>query len=140
MIKKTLTLFLMIVAFAINAQNSGVNIDNIKKSNDYFWGQSLVCDTYDKAKNSATELMYTNIIENYEAHPIDLGIDDFDSHMKKIMITLEKKISYRRKIYNVTHQCDKTLCFVIYYTRKSVYILRLCNTVTHNFRISRYGG
>lgn len=112
MIKKTLTLFLMIVAFAINAQNSGVNIDNIKKSNDYFWGQSLVCDTYDKAKNSATELMYTNIIENYEAHPIDLGIDDFDSHMKKIMITLEKKISYRRKIYNVTRDTkhDKYEC------------------------------
>jgi hypothetical protein len=102
----------MIVAFAINAQNSGVNIDNIKKSNDYFWGQSLVCDTYDKAKNSATELMYTNIIENYEAHPIDLGIDDFDSHMKKIMITLEKKISYRRKIYNVTRDTkhDKYEC------------------------------
>ena len=112
MIKKTLTLFLMIVTFAINAQNSGVNIDNIKKSNDYFWGQSLVCDTYDKAKNSATELMYTNIIENYEAHPIDLGIDDFDSHMKKIMITLEKKISYRRKIYNVTRDTkhDKYEC------------------------------
>lgn len=102
----------MIVTFAINAQNSGVNIDNIKKSNDYFWGQSLVCDTYDKAKNSATELMYTNIIENYEAHPIDLGIDDFDSHMKKIMITLEKKISYRRKIYNVTRDTkhDKYEC------------------------------
>ena len=93
MIKKILTLFLMFIAVAINAQNSSVDIDNIKKSNKYFWGQSQVCDNYDKAKNSATELMYANIVENYDAHPIDLGIDDFDSHMKKIMITLEKKIS-----------------------------------------------
>ena len=112
MIKKTLTLFLMFIAFVINAQNSSVDIDNIKKSNKYFWGQSQVCDNYDKAKNSATELMYANIVENYDAHPIDLGIDDFDSHMKKIMITLEKKISYKRKIHNVTRDTkhDKYEC------------------------------
>lgn len=112
MIKKTLTLFLMFIAVAINAQNSSVDIDNIKKSNKYFWGQSQVCDNYDKAKNSATELMYANIVENYDAQPIDLGIDDFDSHMKKIMITLEKKISYKRKIHNVTRDTkhDKYEC------------------------------
>lgn len=112
MIKKILTLFLMFIAVAINAQNSSVDIDNIKKSNKYFWGQSQVCDNYDKAKNSATELMYANIVENYDAHPIDLGIDDFDSHMKKIMITLEKKISYKRKIHNVTRDTkhDKYEC------------------------------
>ena len=112
MIKKTLTLFLMFIAVAINAQNSSVDIDNIKKSNKYFWGQSQVCDNYDKAKNSATELMYADIVENYDAHPIDLGIDDFDSHMKKIMITLEKKISYKRKIHNVTRDTkhDKYEC------------------------------
>lgn len=112
MIKKTLTLFLMFIAFVINAQNSSVDINNIKKSNKYFWGQSQVCDNYDKAKNSATELMYANIVENYDANPIDLGIDDFDSHMKKIMITLEKKISYKRKIHNVTRDTkhDKYEC------------------------------
>ena len=112
MIKKTLTLLLMFIVTAINAQNSGVDVNDIKKSNEFFWGQSQVCDTYDKAKDKATELMYTNIIENYDAHPIDLGIDDFDSHMKKIMITLEKKISYRRKIHNVTRDTkhDKYEC------------------------------
>ena len=112
MIKKTLTLFLMFIAFAINAQNTSVDINSIKKGNKYFWGQSQVCDTYDKAKSKATELMYNHIVENYDAHPIDLGIDDFDSHMKKIMITLEKKISYRRKIYNVVRDTknDKYEC------------------------------
>ena len=112
MIKKTLTLLLMFVTLAVNAQNSAVDVDNIKKSNQYFWGQSQTCDTYDKAKNTATELLYANIIENYDAHPIDLGVDDFESHMKKIMITLDKKISYRRKIYNVVRDTkhDKYEC------------------------------
>lgn len=112
MIKKILTLFLMFIAFAINAQNTSVDINSIKKSNKYFWGQSPVYDTYDKAKSKATELMYNHIVENYDAHPIDLGIDDFDSHMKKIMITLDKKISYRRKIHNVVRDTknDKYEC------------------------------
>ena len=112
MIKKTLTLFLMFIAFAINAQNASVDINSIKKGNKYFWGQSPVYDTYDKAKSKATELMYNHIVENYDAHPIDLGIDDFDSHMKKIMITLEKKISYRRKVHNVVRDTknDKYEC------------------------------
>ncbi len=102
----------MFVVIAINAQNISVDVNDIKKSNEYFWGQSQVCDTYDKAKNKATELMYTNIIENYDAHPIDLGIDDFDSHMKKIMLTLENKISYKRKMYNITRDTknDKYEC------------------------------
>ena len=112
MIKKILTLFLMFIAFAINAQNSSVDVNSIKKGDKYFWGQSQTCDTYDKAKSKATELMYKHIVENYDAHPIDLGIDDYDSHMKKIMITLEKKISYRRKIYNVVRDTknDKYEC------------------------------
>ena len=111
MIKKILTLFLMSVSVAINAQ-SGLDINNIKKSNNYFWGQSQTCDTYDKAKSKAMELMYENIIENYDAHPIDLGIDDFESHMDKIMLTLDKKISYKRKIYNVVRDTknDKYEC------------------------------
>lgn len=112
MIKKTLTLFLMFVTVVVNAQNNTVDIDNIKKGNQYFWGQSQTCDTYDKAKNKAMELLYANIIENYDANPIDLGVDDFETHMKKIMITLEKKISFKRKIYNVVRDTkhDKYEC------------------------------
>lgn len=119
MIKKTLTLLLMFIAFAINAQNAAVDINNIKKGNQYFWGQSQVCDTYDKAKSKATELMYNHIVENYDAHPIDLGIDDFDTHMKKIMITLEKKISYRRKIHNVVRDTKNDRYECLAYISKS---------------------
>lgn len=119
MIKKTLTLLLMFIAFAINAQNAAVDINNIKKGNQYFWGQSQVCDTYDKAKSKATELMYNHIVENYDAHPIDLGIEDFDTHMKKIMITLEKKISYRRKIHNVVRDTKNDRYECLAYISKS---------------------
>ena len=55
---------LLIFAFySVNAQDK----DHIKKSNDYYWGQSQVYDTYEKAKNSAVDLMLKNIAENIKS-------------------------------------------------------------------------
>ena len=89
----------MFIAFAINAQN--VDVDNIKKSNLHYWGESPVYDTYEKAKDKAEEMMCANIIETIDALPVEIVGVDKESHLEKIMLTLENKISYKRKIVNV---------------------------------------
>lgn len=89
----------MFIAFAINAQN--VDVDNIKKSNLHYWGESPVYDTYEKAKDKAVEMMCANIIETIDALPVEIVGVDKESHLEKIMQTLENKISYKRKIVNV---------------------------------------
>ena len=94
MIKKTFTLLLMFFAFVINAQN--VDVNNIKKSKLHYWGESPVCDTYEKAKNMAMELMCENILETMESSPVEMGMVDKETHLEKIMQTLENKISYKR--------------------------------------------
>ena len=111
MIKKTFTLLLMFIAFAINAQN--VDVNNIKKSKLHYWGESPVCDTYEKAKNMAMELMCENILETMESSPVEMGMVDKETHLEKIMLTLENKISYKRKIVNVVRDTknDKYSCF-----------------------------
>lgn len=111
MIKKTFTLLLMFIAFVINAQN--VDVNNIKKSKLHFWGESPVCDTYEKAKNKAMEMMCANILETMESSPVEMGMVDKETHLEKIMHTLENKISYKRKIVNVVRDTknDKYSCF-----------------------------
>lgn len=89
---------LLIFAFySVNAQDK----DQIKKSNDYYWGQSQVYDTYEKAKNSAVDLMLKNIAENISFSPIEIQASDPDVYKEKILLTLENKISYKRKLINV---------------------------------------
>lgn len=111
MIKKTFTLLLMFFAFVINAQN--VDVNNIKKSKLHYWGESPVCDTYEKAKNKAMEMMCANILETMESSPVEMGMVDKETHLEKIMLTLENKISYKRKIVNVVRDTknDKYSCF-----------------------------
>ena len=111
MIKKTFTLLLMFFAFVINAQN--VDVNNIKKSKLHYWGESPVCDTYEKAKNKAMEMMCENILETMESSPVEMGMVDKETHLEKIMLTLENKISYKRKIVNVVRDTknDKYSCF-----------------------------
>lgn len=111
MIKKTFTLLLMFIAFVINAQN--VDVNNIKKSKLHYWGESPVCDTYEKAKNKAMEMMCANILETMESSPVEMGMVDKETHLEKIMLTLENKISYKRKIVNVVRDTknDKYSCF-----------------------------
>ena len=111
MIKKTFTLLLMFFAFVINAQN--VDVNNIKKSKLHYWGESPVCDTYEKAKNKAVEMMCENILETMESSPVEMGMVDKETHLEKIMHTLENKISYKRKIVNVVRDTknDKYSCF-----------------------------
>lgn len=111
MIKKTFTLLLMFFAFVINAQN--VDVNNIKKSKLHYWGESPVCDTYEKAKNKAVEMMCENILETMESSPVEMGMVDKETHLEKIMLTLENKISYKRKIVNVVRDTknDKYSCF-----------------------------
>ena len=111
MIKKTFTLLLMFFTFVINAQN--VDVNNIKKSKLHYWGESPVCDTYEKAKNKAMEMMCANILETMESSPVEMGMVDKETHLEKIMLTLENKISYKRKIVNVVRDTknDKYSCF-----------------------------
>ena len=111
MVKKTFTLLLMLIAFSINAQNLDVN--DIKKSKQHYWGESPVCDTYEKAKNKAMQMMCENIVEMMESSPVEIGTMDKEAHLEKIMLTLENKISYKRKIVNVVRDTknDKYSCF-----------------------------
>ena len=110
MIKKTFALFLMLIAFSINAQDTDIN--NIKKSKQHYWGESPVYDTYEKAKNKAMEMMCDNIIETIAASPVEMGGVSKEAHLEKIMLTLENKISYKRKIVNVVRDTkdDKYSC------------------------------
>ena len=110
MIKKTFALFLMLIAFSINAQDT--DIYNIKKSKQHYWGESPVYDTYEKAKNKAMEMMCDNIIETIAASPVEMGGVSKEAHLEKIMLTLENKISYKRKIVNVVRDTkdDKYSC------------------------------
>ena len=110
MIKKTFALFLMLIAFSINAQD--IDINNIKKSKQHYWGESPVYDTYEKAKNKAMEMMCDNIIETIAASPVEMGGVSKDDHLEKIMLTLDNKISYKRKIVNVVRDTknDKYSC------------------------------
>lgn len=101
----------MLIAFSINAQNLDVN--DIKKSKQHYWGESPVCDTYEKAKNKAMQMMCENIVEMMESSPVEIGTMDKEAHLEKIMLTLENKISYKRKIVNVVRDTknDKYSCF-----------------------------
>lgn len=98
MMKKYLLLLLTFAAFSVMAQD---DINQIKKSNDYFWAQSPIYDTYDNAKNSAMDLLLKNIAEGIDFSPVELNVPDIDIYMKKILLTLENKISYKKKIINV---------------------------------------
>ena len=111
MVKKTFTLLLMLIAFSINAQN--IDVNDIKKSKQHYWGESPVCDTYEKAKNKAMQMMCENIVEMMESSPVEIGTMDKEAHLEKIMLTLENKISYKRKIVNVVRDTknDKYSCF-----------------------------
>ncbi|MBO5854109.1 MAG: hypothetical protein J6Q61_05170, partial [Bacteroidales bacterium] len=97
MLKKILMSLLIFAFYSVNAQDK----DQIKKSNDYYWGQSQVYDTYEKAKNSAVDLMLKNIAENISFSPIEIQASDPDVYKEKILLTLENKISYKRKLINV---------------------------------------
>ena len=100
----------MLIAFSINAQDTDIN--NIKKSKQHYWGESPVYDTYEKAKNKAMEMMCDNIIETIAASPVEMGGVSKEAHLEKIMLTLENKISYKRKIVNVVRDTkdDKYSC------------------------------
>ena len=97
MMRKIFVLFLMFVSVSVKAQDK----DQIKKSNDYYWGQSQVYDTYEKAKNSAVNLMLKNIAEKTSFSPVELQVSDPEEYMMKILQTFEVKISYKRKMINV---------------------------------------
>ena len=101
----------MLIAFSINAQN--IDVNDIKKSKQHYWGESPVCDTYEKAKNKAMQMMCENIVEMMESSPVEIGTMDKEAHLEKIMLTLENKISYKRKIVNVVRDTknDKYSCF-----------------------------
>ena len=133
MIKKTFTLFLMLVAFSINAQD--VDINNIKKSKQHYWGESPVYDTYEKAENKAVEMMCDNIIETIAASPIEMNGFGKEDHLEKIMQTLDNKISYKRKIVNVVIDTknDKYSCLT-YITKDD--FEAICNERTSE--IQRY--
>ena len=135
MVKKTFTLLLMLIAFSINAQN--VDVNNIKKSKQHYWGESPVCDTYEKAKNMAMQMMCENIVEMLDSSPVEIGTMDKEAHLEKIMLTLENKISYKRKIVNVVRDTknDKYSCFA-YITKDD--FNTICDERTAE--IQRYAG
>ena len=125
----------MLIAFSINAQN--VDVNNIKKSKQHYWGESPVCDTYEKAKNMAMQMMCENIVEMLDSSPVEIGTMDKEAHLEKIMLTLENKISYKRKIVNVVRDTknDKYSCFA-YITKDD--FNTICDERTAE--IQRYAG
>lgn len=99
--------------------------EQIKKSNDYYWGQSQVYDTYEKAKNSAMDLMLKNIAENITFSPIELQVSDPDAYKEKILHTLENKISYKRKLINVVRDTKNDEYSCLAYISKADFKLGL---------------
>lgn len=97
MTKKVLVLLLTLVCGSVNAQNK----DLIKQSEDYYWGESVVCDTYEKAKKQAMDLLLKDVCEKIDFSPVDINVSDAEAYMEKILLTLESKITYKRKIMNV---------------------------------------
>lgn len=115
MMRKIFVLFLMFVSVSVKAQDK----DQIKKSNDYYWGQSQVYDTYEKAKNSAVNLMLKNIAEKTSFSPVELQVSDPEEYMMKILQTFEVKISYKRKMINVVRDTKNDEYSCMAYISKS---------------------
>ncbi len=97
--KKTILLsFCVFVSVILNSQE---NIDDIKNSGSYYYGQSSTFDIYEKAEKKAFDLLTKNMLENIETNLIDFGLDDPSEHLSKILLTFENKLKSKRKIIDV---------------------------------------
>ena len=76
MTKKIFTLLLLFTVFSISAQNKKQiekDIEKIKNSGAYYWGESAICKSSDRAKKMSLENMYKNIVSDIEVSLVDMG-------------------------------------------------------------------
>ncbi len=92
MTKKIFTLLLLFVAFTISAQNKKQiekKIEEIKNNGAYYWGESAICKSSDRAKKMSLENMYKNIVADIEVSLVDMGFDNLDEHKMNVLRTVK---------------------------------------------------
>lgn len=87
----------MSLSVVSNAQRRSdkFDVESIKKDHTYYWGQSKVLDTQDKAIDESINELYDNILKNCDANPVIYTNDDHSEHLRKILSTFDSKLSQK---------------------------------------------
>lgn len=89
--KKILILVILSLSYIfLNAQNAErkKEMERIKNSGEYYYGESLLCNTDEKAKNGAMMKLYDNIAENAHMSLLDIAFDNREVYINKIFLSL----------------------------------------------------
>ena len=124
-----LSLFFCLFSYA-NAQNKNLNknVEKIKSDTTYYYGESEVLNSLDKASEASINSLYSNIAANIaaDAHILYFGSDDPYEYLKNIIKSFENEINDCSFQYPLVenHMKEEYACFT--YMKKSDF-RRMCD-------------
>lgn len=115
-----LLLLSVFVSWALNAQtrNTKNYIDNIKADTSYYYGESPVLNSEDKAYTASVVSLYENIADNYSGNILYFGSEDIKEYFTSIIKTFEDEIDECTFQYSVVEDyVDEKFSYFTYIKR-----------------------
>lgn len=129
----TLMLMLIVSTVFVNAQskNKKFDVELIKNDTTYYWGESAVVSSEDKALEIATEKLFNDIATKCDPDAIYVCAEDQKTQLNNIIKTFSIKINEKMLQYPVVNNFEDDEYSFFVYLKKSEF-REMCNARRKN--------
>ena len=109
-------------------------MEGLVNDTTYFYGQGMVCDSYDAAMNDALDRLYSNVACNINSSVI-LSPESADNQLLKVVSTFDNEINEAIRPFTIIEDDDKEEYQYFLYMKRSDF-REMCNNRSDD--IKRY--
>ncbi len=116
------------------SQSVRKTVEGLVNDTTYFYGQGMVCDSYDAAMNDALDRLYSNVACNINSSVI-LSPESADNQLLKVVSTFDNEINEAIRPFTIIEDDDKEEYQYFLYMKRSDF-REMCNNRSDD--IKRY--